>query len=88
MTKTKMKRVTEQEGLTGIGPARRDGEPYARTLAAVGMNGAQHGLAWWRGKHAGWIDAVLILRELGMPGASRKLQKHFCLNDEGDIVSS
>ena len=84
--KSKMTRVTEQEGLTGIVPARRDGEPYARTLAAAGMKGSQHSLAWRRGNHAGWIDAILVLRELGMLSASRKLQKHFCLNDEGNIV--
>lgn len=85
--RTKLRRVTEENGLTGLNPRPVPGEPYARTRKAHGLGpGTQHGVAWYRGQHAGWIDAVVALRELGMPGAARRLQKHYDMDDEGTVV--
>ena len=42
-------------------------------------------LGWYRGRHSGWIDAVLTLQEMGHPRIAKKLQKHFDLNDDGSL---
>lgn len=77
--------IKEKEALKGILPEIKEGEPYVRTLRANGIMGSQHNLVWYRGKHAGWIEAIIILQKLKMPKAAQKLQEYFRLNDDGNI---
>lgn len=82
----KLKRVTEQEGVANLQPRVRKEEPYARTLRAAGISGAQHGVAWHRGHQAGIIDVVVTLQEWGNTRIAKRLLKHYMMNEEGTIV--
>lgn len=42
-------------------------------------------LGWYRGRHSGWIDSVLVLQKMGHTRIAAKLQEHFELNDDGSI---
>ena len=86
MKQKKLKTISEDEGLKGILPKYRAGEPYQRTLRAAGIIGSQHTLAWHRGKHAGWIDSIVALRKLNMPRAAKKLMIYFNINEGGSII--
>ncbi len=81
----KLERVTEDEGLKGIQPKARRDEPYARTLRAAGLGNAQHGLAWHRGNHAGLIDVIVTLREMGYARTAKLIMKHYSINEQGNI---
>jgi hypothetical protein len=43
------------------------------------------GLQWYRGKHAGQIDAILALQKMGHSRIATKLQKHFGMDEKGNI---
>ncbi len=50
-----------------------------------GSNRHTGGVPWYRGKHAGWIEAVLFLQKEGHKRIAAKLQRHFGLKDNGNI---
>ena len=60
------------------------GVPSARYRGAGGI-GAGGELGWYRGEHAGWINAILMLQKMGHKRIAAKLQKHYGLNDRGAI---
>lgn len=80
-----MKRVTEREGLSGIQPEAEPGVPFMKTKRAHRIEGANHPLAWHRGKHAGIIDAIVTLEEIGHSEMAEKLRKHYRLDQDGTM---
>ncbi len=80
-----LQRVTEYEGVANLEPPMREDEPYARTRRAAGISGAQHGVAWHRGRHAGLIDAIATLQEWGDVRIANRMLKHYRMDENGTI---
>ncbi len=82
----RLKRITENESLESLRQKARPGEPYMRTLRAAGISGAQHGVAWHRGRQCGIAEVIVTLRELSHPRIAKKLMTYYDMNEDGSIT--
>jgi hypothetical protein len=82
----RLKRISEEQALANLRPKPRPGEPYRRTLRAAGMGHSQHGVGWYRGQHAGQIDAIVTLHDMGLHRVAERLRKRYGMDEEGNIV--
>lgn len=82
----KCRKVTEHEALKDITPSHAPPGVLQTNWNRSRPQGQQSSaLGWYRGKHAGYIEAVLALQEMGHTRIAAKLQKHLGLSDEGTI---
>jgi hypothetical protein len=80
----KTKRISEFDALRDLRPRPIKGVPMAR-LHGPSSSGNM-GLGWHRGWQAGIIDAILTMQEMGYTRAATRVQKHYEMDDKGNIT--